>query len=165
MESVHEWIKFIHVLAGFTFMLAHGASVAAAYRLKSETKIERIQAVLDTSSQLWIVFMVSWLVLLVAGIINGFLDKLWDTGWIWTSLVILIAMSGWMSVYTVRKYHPLRKAVGSEYTEKGKNMPAEKPASAKEIAAIIDDTNPGLLMIAGYGGTVVILWLMMFKPF
>jgi hypothetical protein len=47
----------------------------------------------------------------------------------------------------------------------GKEMPAEEPAPVEESYALIAKTRPHLMMLVGYGGFVVIIWLMMFKPF
>jgi hypothetical protein len=33
MGSLYLWIKFIHVVAGFTFIMGHGVSVALAFRI------------------------------------------------------------------------------------------------------------------------------------
>ena len=43
--------------------------------------------------------------------------------------------------------------------------PVEEPAPAEESSALIAKTRPGLMLLVGYGGFVVIIWLMMFKPF
>jgi len=51
------------------------------------------------------------------------------------------------------------------YQAGGKEMPAEEPAPAEESTALIAKPRPGLLLLVGYGGFVVIIWLMMFKPF
>ena len=40
-----------------------------------------------------------------------------------------------------------------------------EPSSAEEIDALLSQGNPVLLTIVGFGGIVVIAWLMMFKPF
>jgi hypothetical protein len=44
-------------------------------------------------------------------------------------------------------------------------MPAEEPGSEEERASLIAKTRPHLMLLVGYGGFVVIIWLMMFKPF
>jgi hypothetical protein len=49
--------------------------------------------------------------------------------------------------------------------EGGKTRPPIEPTSAEEINALLDQGNPMLLTIIGYGGIVIIAWLMMFKPF
>ena len=71
MYSIYQWLKFIHVLAGFTFLMSHGTSIAFSFRLKREKDLSRIQAMLDLSSYLWIVMIISLLVLLIVGIIIG----------------------------------------------------------------------------------------------
>ena len=96
MSSLYLWIKFIHVVAGITFIMGHGAAIAFAFRVKKETAVERVRAMLDLSGSMWPVYMLSWLALMIAGIVNGFMHKLWSQGWIWVSLVLFIAITIWM---------------------------------------------------------------------
>jgi hypothetical protein len=70
-----------------------------------------------------------------------------------------------MSVYSRQSYSPLRRALGMPYMDGFKPHPAVERASGAEIAAIAAKTNPLLLAGISYGLTVIILWLMMFKPF
>jgi len=65
-----QWLVFIHILSALTFFLAHGTSVAMAFKIRKETDIERITAMLDLSaSTIMAVFYsflamgLSWLVL------------------------------------------------------------------------------------------------------
>jgi hypothetical protein len=51
------------------------------------------------------------------------------------------------------------------YFEGNKDRPALPPASEKEISAVQATLRPGLLAAVGFGGVVLIAWLMMFKPF
>lgn len=44
-----QWLVFIHILSTLTFFLAHGSSVAMAFKIRKETDIERIKAMLDLS--------------------------------------------------------------------------------------------------------------------
>ena len=64
-----------------------------------------------------------------------------------------------------RIYGGARKLAGLPYMEGGKTRPPIEPTSAEEINALLDQGNPMLLTIIGYGGIVIIAWLMMFKPF
>jgi hypothetical protein len=162
---MYQWLVFVHVLAALTFMLAHGASAAVAFRLKQEKEQARIQALLDASGTTLGVMGVSFLVLLAAGVAAGFIGDWWRFGWIWLSLGLFLGITVWMSIYSRPHYSPLRKAVGLPYMEGNKPMPAVARASDAEIAAIIEKTNPVLLAAISYGLMAVILWLMMFKPF
>lgn len=49
--------------------------------------------------------------------------------------------------------------------EYGKRQPAGEPASAEEMEVLMSRPRPVLLAVTGIGGLVIILWLMMFKPF
>jgi len=44
-------------------------------------------------------------------------------------------------------------------------MPAGEPGSEGESQALIAKTSPWLILLGGYGGFVMIIWLMLFKPF
>lgn len=127
MDSIYLWLKFIHVLAGFTFFLSHGTSIAFAFKLKQEKELTRIQAMFDLSGSMWNITILSLLVILVVGIVISFMGDWWKFGWIWVSLVLLLGITIWMFILGQGTYHPLRKAIGMAYMQKGKEMPAEDP--------------------------------------
>lgn len=162
---MYQILVFLHVLGVLGFMMAHGASASMAFRVRRESNVERIKALLDVSGTAAIVMWLSLLLLIVAGIVLGFMGRWWSRGWIWTSMGLLLAMGIIMGIYTGRHYHGLRKLVGLPYMEGSKERPAEEPASHEEILALISDSKPMVLAITGFGGIGVILWLMMFKPF
>ncbi len=165
MSSLYLWIKFIHVVAGFTFIMAHGAAISFSFRVKEEKDIDRVSAMFDLSQSMWPVYMLSWLVLMVAGITNGFLGKLWSRGWIWASLVLMLVITVWMFQLGYKTYHPLRKAFGLPYRDTKGEKPAEPPLAEEERAVLAAATKPMQMLIVGYGGFILILWLMIFKPF
>jgi uncharacterized membrane protein len=165
MSSVYLWIKFIHVAASVTFIMGHGGAVAFSFRVKKEKELERVRAMLDLSQSMWGVYMLSWLVLMIGGIINGFMGKWWSQGWIWASLVLMLVITVWMFILGFKNYHPLRKAFGMPYRGTKGEFPAEEPLPEEERTALIAATRPMELLVIGYGGYVLILWLMIFKPF
>jgi hypothetical protein len=89
----------------------------------------------------------------------------WSQWWIWVSIVLLLVIVIWMFQIGQGTYHPLRKALGMPYMARGKDMPADEPASEEERKGLIAKTRPHLMLLVGYGGFVVIIWFMMFKPF
>jgi uncharacterized membrane protein len=165
MTSVYIWIKFIHVVGSVTFIMGHGAAIAFTFRVKKESELERVRAMLDLSSSMWSVYMISWLVLMVAGIANAFLGNWWSQGWTWVSLVLMLVITIWMFVLGTRTYHPMRKAFGMPYREGNTEVPAGEPLPEAERAALIAATRPMEQLVIGYGGYILILWLMIFKPF
>lgn len=165
MTSLYVWLKYIHVLAGFAFLLSHGVSVFVAFQLKKETDPARMKPLMDVSASSWPSMMLSLLVLLIAGIITGFMGHWWGSLWIWVSLVLLLGITGWMFSLGTRTYHPLRKMLGMEYLIKGKPQPVEAQRPAAEILAHVAATRPKEVLYVGLGGFALILWLMIFKPF
>lgn len=164
-EVMYNLIVFLHVVGLFGFLLAHGISVIMAFQLRREQKFERIHALLELSSASGGVMIGSLLLLLISGIITGFMGNWWGYGWIWLSLGLLIAIWMVMGFFGARHYAAIRKATGFEYLERGKRHPAGEPASPEEMAVLLSRTRPVLLAVTGIGGLLIILWLMMFKPF
>jgi hypothetical protein len=156
---------YLHIAATFAFLLAHGASSSAAYALRGERNPERIRALLEMSGSSYKVMYPSLLVLLFSGIVAGFQGRWWRYGWIWTSLVLLIAIVVAMSVLGSRIFGEARKASGLPYFEKNKTQPPLEPRPQEEVEAILKRASPHLLTLIGFGGILVIAWLMMFKPF
>jgi small-conductance mechanosensitive channel len=162
---MYPWIVFLHLLGLLGFVLAHGASAAAAFALRRERGLEKVQALLLLSTSTYGVMYISLLVLLVTGIIAGFMGQWWGWGWIWVSLGLLVAIIVAMSILGSPVYGRARKAAGLPYFEGGKQRPAEPAPNPAELDAALSRANPVLLAVIGYVGLALITWLMMFKPF
>ncbi len=162
---MYSWIVFLHVLGGFGFILAHGASAAVSFRLRRERNLERIRALLDLSGSSLNVLYISLLVLLAGGITAGFMRRWWGHGWIWVALGLLIAILVAMYLRGTSYYTSVRKAAGLEYMVGSKPHPPEPPASPEEIDALLSSSRPVELAVIGGVGLAAILWLMIFKPF
>ena len=46
---MHAWLVFLHVLAVFAFLMAHGVSVTIAFALLREREVERIKTLMQIS--------------------------------------------------------------------------------------------------------------------
>lgn len=165
MGSLYQWIKFLHVVGAITFMVSHGTSIAISFRLNKEQDVNKIKTMLDLSGTMWAAMMLSLLVAAISGIVMGFMVKWWSQWWIWLSIVLFLVIMIWMYQMSLGTYHPLRKALGMPYMARSREMPAEEPASEEVRAALLAKNRPLLMLLVGYGGFVVIIWLMMFKPF
>ena len=160
-----RWLIFIHVLASITFFLAHGTSAAMAFQLRKETNIERIRAMLDLSGTTIMLLFGSFLLMGVTGLIMPFLIKIWNKGWVWLSIVLMVYVVLHMGLQNDRTYKTLRKLVGLPYMQGSKELPAEPPASDEEILAHIRKISVHQLVMVGYVVPAIVLWLMVFKPF
>lgn len=160
-----RWLVFLHVLSAITFFLAHGAAAAMIYKVRNETDFARIRAMLDLSGSTFMAYIISFLVMGLTGLIMPFLIHIWDKVYIWLSIVLLLFVTVWMALVNEKQFKQLRRLVGLPYMVKSKDFPAEPPASAEEVAALLKKINPIQWAIVGYGIPAFILWLMVFKPF
>ena len=122
---------------------------------------------IDLSRSVTIVANVSLLVLLAAGIITGFMGNWWGQGWIWTSLGLFILISVTMRFLGSRPFNRLRQLVHAGNPSRSETISHSPldPSAEKQLAVLLAATHPWLLTVIGGGGFVLILWLMMFKPF
>ncbi|MGZ6321921.1 MAG: hypothetical protein ACXWQR_21780 [Ktedonobacterales bacterium] len=158
---LYQWLVFLHVVGVFGFLLAHGASAMVSFRLRGERDVNAIRALLYLSSSALMVAFYSLIVLLVGGVGAGFAGHWWSRGWIWTVLGVFVVVWGLMSAFSGRTMRQARLAVG--FT--GPGRPMKEPGTPEQIAAALAVTNPWLGLLTGGVGLLVILWLMMFKPF
>ena len=164
--NLYLWIKWLHILSVLVFFFSHGISMGTALKLASEKNPDRLRALLDVSRWSLTPMSGSLISILVFGLILTFMGPWWNQIWPWLSLVLLIAMSVWMTWQSRTIYSPIRKALGLTYlTGVGKENPAAEPVSMDEVNALIARSNPRLLTFAGLIFTIIILWLMVFKPF
>ena len=107
----------------------------------------------------------SLLVLLAGGIAAGFVGGHWGRLWIWTAIGILVLLLGGMYGLASPYYNQLRRAVGMKAYGDAKDAPPPEPLSAAELAALLQSTRPYLLAWMGGVGLVLIIGLMVLKPF
>ena len=162
MESFYPWFVFVHVLGAFTFAMAHGVSAAVALRLRYEREVERVRALLELSQIATGAMYVGIVLLLIGGITAAFVGGLWGRGWIWTAIVILVLVMGYMYARASRYYGELRGSAGL-VNYQAQNAPLRTDAA--EMARLL--ASPRGMELAGVGtiALVAILWLMFFKPF
>jgi hypothetical protein len=103
--------------------------------------------------------------LLIAGIAAAFIAGLWGKGWIWAAIVLLVLMFAAIYARATTWFSDLRRAAGQGYYVMRKGaQPAERPDAAK-FAALTASSRPMEIAAISYGGLVLILWLMVMKPF
>ena len=160
-----RWLIFLHVLSALTFYMAHGTSVAMAFKIRKETDFTRIRAMLDLSWSTMILMGVSFLIMGLTGIIMPFMIHIWNKVWIWASIVLMLFVFIYMAMFNETSYKQLRRLVGLPYMKGGKELPAEPPSSPEEVAALLKKTSVTGLVVIGYVIPAIVLWLMVFKPF
>ena len=165
MLALVPWLVFLHTLSALTFFLAHGASIAMAFKVRSETDFARVRAMLDLSGSTMGVMFIAFVVMGLTGLVMPFILKLWNRGWIWTSVVLMLVVFFHMVFMNEKRYKHLRRMVGMPYMIGGKHFDAEPAASQADVEAHLKKMKVTDLVIVGYGIPMIVLWLMVFKPF
>jgi hypothetical protein len=161
----YPWIKLLHVVGAFGFVLAHGASALAAVRIRSEREPSRVASLLDLSSASLGLMYSSLLVLLAAGVAAGFVGGFWSEAWIWAAIVVLVIVVVAMYPLGSQHYANVRRAVGLKAYNDPKDALPPTPMASDELATLLASPRPFVLAAVGGVGLVVILWLMVVKPF
>lgn len=164
---MYRWMVFLHVCGAFGFLLSHGVPALASLKLRSETDRSRIAALLDLSSNpltAWITWG-SFVLMLVAGVVAGFMGSWWRTGWIWAAIGVLVVVSVAMSLLGSRHMNELRQAVGLPWFDGRRQQPGGSGLSDEELAQRLSSPRPFTVAWIGFAGIAVLIWLMMFKPF
>ena len=162
---MYPWIVLLHVAGAFVFVIAHGASVWVVNAVAREKDPRRIGALADLSSFSLGAAYIGLLLLLIGGIWAGIYNDWFRFGWIWTALVVFVAIA--VAMYTVATpfFKRLRIALGQRTVGLPKDAPEPTPAADAEIVAIAAAAPALILNLVGGVGLLVILWLMVVKPF
>lgn len=157
-------VVFVHATTILLFFVAHGTSMAVGFALKRETDPARVRALLDLSRlSLGAPVIVLVVVGLLTGILAGFMGDHWGTGWLWISIVLFTLVGGLMTPMAASRLKPIRAAAGMP-PEAG--VPGAPPQeNPEELRRLIDAWNPMLSAAMGLVAFIVILWLMLAKPF
>ena len=162
------WLKLIHVLAALALVLAHGASAAVLFKLRSERDRVRIGALVDLSSASLFLFYLALLVVLVAGILSGIGGGYWTGGqlWIWASLVIFFVIMGGMYGLASPYFRDVRHAIGAAtMLDVRRGIAPPPPISEGELADLLTSGRPIAVAAIGLIGIVALVYLMVVKPF
>jgi MFS family permease len=159
----YPWIVFIHAATVLLFFIAHGASMAVAFTIRNEQNPDRLRALLDLSRAA-IGPAVSALAAIgiLTGIVAGFMGDWWGQLWIWISLVLLLAVAFAMTPLMAMRLNAMRAAAGQASPRQKDPPPVEDLSELRRLQAA---WNPMPLAAAGIGAFLVILYLMLVKPF
>ncbi|MFQ5552572.1 MAG: hypothetical protein ACE5EW_02515 [Thermoplasmata archaeon] len=165
-HEVYQWIVFAHIGGALVFMLSHGASASVAFRLRNERDVNRIRALLDISAASYWGLSLSLLVVLGSGVTLGIMREWWQWGWFWASLVLFFAITFAMTPMMAVPYNKLRVALGADLPMGRKwKGPEEELPKPEDVEEILGSAYPVAAAWIGVVGILVILWLMIFKPF
>ena len=165
MQTFYPWIVLLHIVGAFVFVASHGVAIWMSMQISRERDRTRIAALLDLSSASIGSLYIGLLLLLVGGIWAGLVGDWFKFGWIWLALGLLVAITVLMYLIATPFFSKLRAALGQRTLQTKKTDPDPVPLSDGEIQAIAERAPVASLTAIGVGGLLVILWLMVVKPF
>lgn len=154
---MHQWIVFGHILGALLFMLAHGASATVVFRLRRERDPDAVRVLLGLSGMTIPVAYVGLLLLIGGGLWAGMSGHWFSAGamWLWASIVLLVVILAVMYGMLSPAFRRLRATVGDG------TSPVDQAALDSALASPVPMIGAGI----GLLGILLILWLMVLKPF
>ena len=167
LTPYQPWLVFTHVAAAFAFIAAHGISMGVFFKLRRERDRAKLTTLLDFSVGSLGALYIAFLILLVAGIVAGIVGGWWTNGrlWLWTALVVLVVVVGVMYGLMSTNYFKLREALGIPSRGDLKKGIVPEPAADEVLEALLTSSRPTIGAVLGIAGLLVIIWLMVVKPF
>jgi Predicted integral membrane protein (DUF2269) len=155
---VYDWWVFLHIVGVVGFLMAHGVSAGAMFILTRERNPDRVRVLLQMSGASMGLFYASLGLLLLGGIVAGFLRDWWSQGWIWVALFVLIGAMVFMYVVAGPYYRRIRRVI--EIQESGSGA-----VGPQDVEAVFASGRPWLIAVVGLLALVFIVYLMVLKPF
>ena len=162
---MYQWIVLLHIVGAFVFILSHGVSGFMAYQISRERDRARIAALLDLSSTSLGGAYLGLVLLLIGGIWAGLDGGHFGRAWIWAAIVVLVAIMVAMYAIASSYFNRLRVVVGVRSRYGPRDAPIPPPGSDAEVAGMAAGAPFAALSGIGLGGLLIILWLMVVKPF
>jgi len=142
---MYRWILFIHIASVLGLLLVHPVTIA--FHLKEERVDVRIRELLEVSEAASALRWIFFGLVVVSGVVLGFLGSWWGSIWIWAALVIFGLIALVMNRYGGRTIDQIGDTKDDA-----------------EMERLFARFNPWILAATGTGGLLVVLYLMMFKP-
>lgn len=154
---MYQWLVFVHLVGLVLFVLTHGVSMWVAFTVRRNPEPDTARLLLGLSSRANGVMYLGLLLLAVGGLGAAGNAGLLTAGWVVASYAVLAVVLVAMYAMGAGFYYPLRDALNP----KG----GAPPIDATELARRVANRRPEALTLVGVGGLVVLVWLMVLKPF
>ena len=158
---MYNWVVYLHVTVIFIFLIQHAAEIIVTFKLREQKEPEGVFATYsfmpnNNSRNLRITYSL----IIVTGAVAGFMSVWWRMGWMWTALGVMILI--WI----------VMRRIGSQYlyavdaiTEQALKNKDDQSVIEKFRQDLKSRREPEIMTITSLIGMLIILWLMMFKPF
>ncbi len=148
MTSLYAWLRFLHLVGLAAFLISHGVTAGVSLALRGHVT-QASRGLLRLSLWSGAVAFPALVLLIVTGVWMAFAGHLWGRGWIWASIVVFVAVVAAMG-FIANGYRAARDAAKESDEVLGERLGQTRPMAAVWIGSI---------------GLLVLLYLMVFKPF
>ena len=146
--TLYTWLKFFHLLGLTLFLFSHGISAGTSFAVRGAVSGMTHQ-LLVLSQRTAALFYPGLLVVVVTGVWMAFIGSWWSHGWVWAAIAVLVVTIGAMSALS-RPYYMARQAAAK---------------SDQDVAVALKQARPGLLAWIGSIALLLLVGLMVLKPF
>jgi hypothetical protein len=150
VSTTYQFWVFVHIVGAFGFLASKGVGWAVDGRLRSQRDPERLRGLLELSSRSERLAQGFLGLLLLGGIVAGFVGSLWSQAWIGLALLLLVAGSGVPSA-VLRKH---MRAIGAALNE----------GERQKLETLLASGRPTMVATVEMVVVAIIIFLMVFKP-
>lgn len=166
LTPVQPWLVLGHVVSAFAFVAAHGVAMAVFFRFRTERDRAALAALIGLSSYSMGALYTTFVLLLLFGIVAGIVGDWWTSGrlWLWASVAILVVIVGAMYGLMTTHYIAIRRAIGIRPPQDAPDRVLDE-LDDEALARLLTARRPVVGAAIGIVGLVVIIWLMVMRPF
>jgi hypothetical protein len=159
--EMYNWVVFLHVTVIFIFLIQHAAEIIVTFKLRQQKEPEGIFATYsflpnNNSRNLRITYSL----IILTGAVAGFMSVWWKQGWMWTALSLMILL--WIIMVRFGGNYLTAVDAIAEQALKNKDDESAIEKFRRDLKA---RREPETMTVTSVIGMLIILWLMMFKPF
>ena len=153
-----QWWLLVHLTGVLVFVGAHGVSMFVMFRIRGERDRQRIAELITFSGTTTRPMYIGLAILTVGGVGAGLTLHLFSQWWLWIAIGILLITIGLMS--------GLAKPYFRRITASCEIRPSGVPrVSDEELEQLLRSGEATMISLIGIVGLLLILYLMLFKPF
>lgn len=158
---MYPWIVYLHVVVIFIFLIQHAAEIWVSFKLREQKEPEGIFATYAFMPNNNIRNLrITYFLIILTGMTAGFLATWWRQGWMWTALGVMIVI-----MIVMRRVSDIYLNAVDAIAETALKNREDPSTIAKFISDLRARREPEILSAVSVIGGLIILWLMMFKPF
>lgn len=158
MAEFYPWFVLLHLIGLVIFAVCHGASIFMAYQVRGQRDPATVAAILGIGGRSIGPMYIGILLLAVGGLGAAAGGDLWTEPWVIASIIVFIVVLVVMWAIASPYYMGLRKSLEVVDAD---GRPTIDPDT---LATQLSSRRLDALAAVGFGGLLILIWLMVLKP-